>query len=224
MIDLHQHTTFSDGIYSVEDIINLSVKRDLKIISVADHDTFESQKVAYAKAMALNLSYIYGVELSTLYNNTSVHVLGYFSSLPDMQFQEYVKNQRIIKTIKSMRLKEESSNIQGYYDLKEIVRIIHKNNGLAILAHPIVYHKKLDQLLSVLDGAECISPTFDLEYTDFIINKCEVKGLYCTAGSDLHDDSPSEDYNILCKKYYKNFEPFIHYMCKKSYSNRKKVN
>jgi hypothetical protein len=212
VIDLHQHTTISDGSYSVEQTIELSKARGLKIISITDHDTLDSQYCALKRSKELGINYIYGIEISAIFKNKSVHVLGYFPNHPSIEFVQYVKNQRIMSTIKNMRIKSEEPLI-GYYELKDVVELIHKNNGLAILAHPIIYHKLLDELLLFLDGAECINPSHDSEFAQLLINKCTRMGLFCTSGTDFHDNNMFVEYSELCEKHYKVIEPFVRIMC-----------
>ena len=48
LVDLHLHTTCSDGIYTPEQIVDKAVARKLKVIALTDHDNVESFPVAQA--------------------------------------------------------------------------------------------------------------------------------------------------------------------------------
>ncbi len=77
MVDLHQHTTFSDGTDNVEELIKKNKENGIKIMSVTDHDNIESTKVAKKIAQNFGIDFISGVEFSTNYNGESVHILCY---------------------------------------------------------------------------------------------------------------------------------------------------
>ena len=75
--DLHIHTKYSDGIYSVQEIINLAKARNLDVIAITDHDVLKGALEAQAYQND-DLRIIIGMELSTEYNDESIHILGYF--------------------------------------------------------------------------------------------------------------------------------------------------
>ncbi len=78
-VDLHIHTTTSDGRLSPEDIVHKSVELGLTIIAISDHDTVDGISPALAAAKAFpQLTVIPCVEISTDVPHGEVHVLGYF--------------------------------------------------------------------------------------------------------------------------------------------------
>ena len=78
-IDLHLHSTASDGKLSPADIVRKSAERGLIVIALADHDTVDGIAPALAAAKAFpQLKVIPCVEISTDVPNGEVHVLGYF--------------------------------------------------------------------------------------------------------------------------------------------------
>jgi hypothetical protein len=83
-IDLHLHTTASDGCSSPEEIVNKAAKLGLSAIAICDHDTVDGIAPALAAAEATpRLRVIPGVEVSTLASGSEVHVLGYFINITD---------------------------------------------------------------------------------------------------------------------------------------------
>eukprot|EP00831_Metopus_contortus_P016975 TRINITY_DN17147_c0_g1_i1.p2 TRINITY_DN17147_c0_g1~~TRINITY_DN17147_c0_g1_i1.p2 ORF type:complete len:131 (-),score=30.94 TRINITY_DN17147_c0_g1_i1:34-426(-) len=82
MIDLHIHTTASDGVYSPEKILEMAADSGLEAISITDHDTLEGSRKAF-KLTGKNIPQILtGVEISTCAPKKfnifeSVHILGY---------------------------------------------------------------------------------------------------------------------------------------------------
>jgi predicted metal-dependent phosphoesterase TrpH len=88
-VDLHLHTTASDGRLSPAELVNLVVAQGLKKISISDHDTTEGLAEAYAAAHQFpELEIIPGIELSTDIPGDEVHMLGYFIQYDDLAFQE----------------------------------------------------------------------------------------------------------------------------------------
>lgn len=77
-IDLHTHSTASDGLLAPAQLVALAVERGLRILALTDHDTIAGLSEAAAAAAAAGLRFIPGVELSTHVERGEVHVLGYF--------------------------------------------------------------------------------------------------------------------------------------------------
>lgn len=77
-IDLHIHSTFSDGKLTPIEILNKANKIGLKTVAISDHDSIMAYSPTlfnYAKKMGIRL--IPAIEISTSYKSVSVHVLGY---------------------------------------------------------------------------------------------------------------------------------------------------
>ncbi len=87
-IDLHVHTTFSDGTFTPTEIVGLGIERDLSVLGVTDHDTTAGLSEADAAARGTGLEIVPGVEFSAEYKGSSVHVLAYWMDPDDPGFQE----------------------------------------------------------------------------------------------------------------------------------------
>jgi len=77
-VDLHIHSTASDGTDAPQRIIDLAVARGLTAVSICDHDTMAANAVASAAA-AGRLAYLPGVEVSSVIGALELHILGYFA-------------------------------------------------------------------------------------------------------------------------------------------------
>lgn len=78
IIDLHIHTTCSDGSLTPKQVIDIASKNNVNVISIADHDSIEAySEDIWNLAKNNNIRLIQGVEISTRFNNVGVHVLGY---------------------------------------------------------------------------------------------------------------------------------------------------
>lgn len=82
MIDLHSHTDRSDGTFTPAELVNEALRVGLSTLAITDHDTFAGYDAAAPLAAHAGLDLICGIELSTRYQGTSVHLLGYFPVTP----------------------------------------------------------------------------------------------------------------------------------------------
>lgn len=80
-IDLHIHSTASDGTYSPAAIAILAKEAGLSVIALTDHDTMIGVKECFKNGFELDLPVIAGVEMSCVYKSKEIHILGYL--LPD---------------------------------------------------------------------------------------------------------------------------------------------
>lgn len=96
-IDLHIHSTASDGTLSPLEILRLARKLDLRAIAITDHDTVEGSKDALAGNIPATLDFLTGVEISAAappsFSFTgSFHILGY-----DIDIENAALNQTLLK-------------------------------------------------------------------------------------------------------------------------------
>ena len=88
-VDLHLHTTFSDGRLTPTELVRLCAERGLETIAVSDHDSTEGLDEAFEAASELpGLSIIPAIELSTDVPGSEIHVLGYFVDRYEPDFQK----------------------------------------------------------------------------------------------------------------------------------------
>ena len=88
IVDLHLHTTYSDGRLSPTELVSLLVERGIKVAAITDHDSTEGLIEAFeAKAGFPDLTLIPGVELSAEAPGTEIHILGYFIDWTSQEFQ-----------------------------------------------------------------------------------------------------------------------------------------
>lgn len=76
-LDLHTHSTASDGQYRPDEIIQMAVNLELEAIAITDHDTVDGIAEARKAARSLGMNFIPGIEISTQLEE-EIHVLGYF--------------------------------------------------------------------------------------------------------------------------------------------------
>jgi predicted metal-dependent phosphoesterase TrpH len=78
MIDLHMHTTASDGRCTPEQLVQQAHDTGIRTMSVTDHDTMAGVQPAAEAARALGMTFIPGIEITSVHGGRDVHVLAYF--------------------------------------------------------------------------------------------------------------------------------------------------
>jgi len=123
--DLHIHSNFSDGEYTIDELIDMLKKENIKVFSICDHDNIESIK--YLNNLELkDIKYISGVEISSYYKKMGIHILGYYIDGNKLSLK------RLLTKINLRRKKR----------MKEILKKIRVRNGI------ILNNDDLDELMS----------------------------------------------------------------------------
>lgn len=191
--DFHIHSIASDGNCSPSEVVSIAHKINVDIISLTDHNTTSGLNEAITHGNNIGIKVIPGVELSTRYNNTRVHILGYFK---DESYNDDLLI-HILKCIRSHKINEIKKSLHGYIStyyrrdkicVENGIEILRFFGANVVLAHPV--------LLPVDDFKEIIKLDFDgieAKYfsntennTQFFINIAKEKNLFYTAGSDFH--------------------------------------
>jgi 3',5'-nucleoside bisphosphate phosphatase len=86
-IDLHTHSTHSDGTLAPAEVIRLGAERDLDVVALTDHDTTDGLPEALATGLEVGVEVVPGVEFSAEYLGTSVHILCYWMDADDPALQ-----------------------------------------------------------------------------------------------------------------------------------------
>ena len=104
-IDLHVHSTVSDGTFTPSELVHYAIEKNLSAFALTDHDTTDGLEEAFKAACGSNLEIIPGIELSTTWNSTDVHIVGldidwkntYFrKTLSEFQASRELRNEKMI--------------------------------------------------------------------------------------------------------------------------------
>jgi len=94
-VDLHSHTTASDGTLRPRELVQLAVKHGIRVLAVTDHDSTDGLREAVSEAVRHpSLTIVPGIELNCDVEGGEVHVLGYFVDVAAPWFQEFLRVQR----------------------------------------------------------------------------------------------------------------------------------
>ena len=93
-VDLHLHTTASDGRLTPGETVTLAIERGLRVIAITDHDSTEGVAPAIAAARGTSLEVISGVEINTDTAQGEAHVLGYLLDHENDVLQDRLRDRR----------------------------------------------------------------------------------------------------------------------------------
>lgn len=94
MIDLHLHTTASDGRLTPGELVDLAAASGLRVMAVTDHDTTGSVADVQKHARDKGLEAVAGIEITAVLDGRDVHMLAYFIDVADAAFQRFLVSQR----------------------------------------------------------------------------------------------------------------------------------
>ena len=77
-VDLHTHSTFSDGTLTPTALVDLAVAQGLSALALTDHDTLEGVPEALDRGRQRGITVIPGLEIGCLHKGISYHILGYW--------------------------------------------------------------------------------------------------------------------------------------------------
>jgi predicted metal-dependent phosphoesterase TrpH len=109
VLDLHLHTTASDGTMSPAEIVRYAKKKGLRVIAITDHDTIEGLEEGIREGEKTGVEVIPGVELSADASKGTMHLLGYYidpvcEELADkLRFLQQARMERNLKIVEKLQ-------------------------------------------------------------------------------------------------------------------------
>lgn len=119
MIDVHIHSTNSDGTYTPEEIVKQAKEKKLDLIALTDHNTLDGANTFAEAAKKYNQPAIVGTEISSVYKNEEIHLLAYFPLNANFYYPQYDNLRKIndnYKYGKRSQLEEIIENIGKDYE------------------------------------------------------------------------------------------------------------
>lgn len=109
-IDLHVHSTASDGTLTPTELVSEAKKNGLLAFALTDHDTVDGIAEAKAAAKDAGIELIGGVELSTEYQDKEIHMVGLFLD---------ETNEKLLRHLTHFRDNRDNRNLKMYQKLRE---------------------------------------------------------------------------------------------------------
>ena len=131
IIDLHTHTTHSDGTLTPKEIITLAKELNISAIAITDHDALSAIEEAEHYAKIAGIEVIPGIEISTEYNGFEIHMIGLFidryNTSLNHKIEDFVKSREernilIVKKLQELNIDISYSDILNQTNNSAITR------------------------------------------------------------------------------------------------------
>ncbi len=246
-IDLHTHSSYSDGALTPKELILLAKEKNLSALALTDHDTIEGLEEAEQAALQQGIEFVPGIEMVADYFGVEIHIVGLFidktsekllTMLETLKYDRIIRNKEFVKRLKELGIdidyealeqknpkqiitKAHFNNelikagycksfrdamkrffgkncytnvIKARYKPSVIIETIKAANGIAIMAHPLLYNFEWDDLHTMIknlteqgiDGMECMYGAYSDEQQEKLIKTANEFSLAVSGGSDFH--------------------------------------
>ena len=132
MIDLHLHTTASDGLLSPGALVARAAAAGLRIIALTDHDTLDGLPEARRAAEGYDLRVIDGVEITAVDDHRDVHMLGYFVDPGYAGLVDFLSSQRVDRLRRVRDIAERLAALGVPIDLEPLLAAAARTPGRSI--------------------------------------------------------------------------------------------
>ena len=132
MIDLHSHSTFSDGTTTPEELIILAEQGGLSALALTDHDTTDGLPRFIAAGANSSVQTVPGIELSAEFGETTLHILGYLFDPENADLQTTLKWVREGRSERNVQILEKLNRL-GYNLTHDDIR---KHSGDDLIGRP----------------------------------------------------------------------------------------
>ena len=150
-VNLHIHTTCSDGEGNFEQIVNSAKEKGYKLIAITDHNTVEAHKYIQDNIL------LTGIEFDCWFGYVFIHLLAYGIDINHPDISPFLaKNKKDTEAV--------LPRLFARRNVKKLIQAIHNAGGIAVLAHPaccwaLNLEKLVKDLIKIgLDGIEVFYP------------------------------------------------------------------
>jgi hypothetical protein len=129
-VDLHSHTTASDGTLSPTELVRAAVKRGVRVLAITDHDSTDGLAAAREEAARHPpLVIVPGLEINCDVPGAEVHVLGYFVDDGAAWFQDFLREQRAERVARVHRIADRLAELGMPIDPAEVFALVHEGSA-----------------------------------------------------------------------------------------------
>lgn len=159
-VDLHVHSTASDGAWSPEAVVRGAAEGGLDVIALSDHDTIAGYTAAAAVGRAVDVHVVPALEVSSTHQGRDVHILGYFVDPDATPLREHADRavHRRAERMREMLVRLAGQGVTiGYAQVEEAAGPDHVVIGRPHLAKALVsagYASSIPEAFSKLIGDE----------------------------------------------------------------------
>lgn len=138
MIDLHMHTTASDGRCTPVELVHRLLAVGIDTFSVTDHDTVAAVQETAALAAASGLEFVPGIEITAVYKEKDVHVLGYFVEHDSPELAAFLASSRADRTRRARLIAERLAGLGVPIDIDAVLTAPRGGASGKAIARPLL--------------------------------------------------------------------------------------
>lgn len=132
MIDLHLHTTASDGRCTPQELVTQSLQAGLTVIAVTDHDTTAGLAEARTAAGINGLRVVSGIEITAMEQGRDLHLLGYFVDQDHEQLQAFLAIQRARRIARVEAIGARLASLGVPVDIEPLLERARRESGRSV--------------------------------------------------------------------------------------------
>jgi 3',5'-nucleoside bisphosphate phosphatase len=132
MIDLHLHTTASDGRLTPSELVNAAASAGLRVMAVTDHDTMASVADVQALAGASGIEAVSGIEITAIDGGRDLHILGYFLDPAHPGLDAFLARQRAARVARVHAIGQRLAALGVPVDLAPLLEEASRQAGRSI--------------------------------------------------------------------------------------------
>jgi len=123
IIDLHNHSYYSDGVLSPTEVVRLAKQQECDIFALTDHDTIDGLNEAKTEAERLGMEFIPGVEVSAMWSNMTIHILGLGIDADNKALQAGLKQHQDFRELRAEKMAKglSGAGVMGAYEKTKIL-------------------------------------------------------------------------------------------------------
>jgi hypothetical protein len=152
-VDLHTHTTASDGTLTPRELVRAAVARGIRVLAITDHDSTEGLAEALAEAAAHPpLTIVPGLEINCDVAGGEVHLLGYDVDVAAGWFQDFLRGQRAERAARVHRMAARLAELGMPIDPAEVLALVKEGSaGRPHVAQVMVRHGYVKSVREAFD-------------------------------------------------------------------------
>lgn len=152
-VDLHSHTTASDGSFTPRELVREAARRGLRVLALTDHDSTDGLAAALDEAARHSpLEIVPGIEINCDVGGTEVHILGYFVDYEAAWFQDFCRAQREARRARVHGIAARLRELGMPVDLDEVFALVQEGSvGRPHVAQAMVKHGYVKSVREAFD-------------------------------------------------------------------------
>jgi predicted metal-dependent phosphoesterase TrpH len=135
VIDLHLHTTASDGLCQPAVLVDMAWRAGIRTMSVTDHDTVSALPEIATATRASGIGFVPGIEITAVHETLDIHILGYFIDHDDPAFGVFLERQRADRVRRAGAIADRLADIGKPIDREKL--LVARQEGQS-LGRPMV--------------------------------------------------------------------------------------